>query len=340
MKLKRLMTVTASALLALNLAACSSNNDDDDDLALPLPNNAQAYLLIKTGSGAFQIQRISNNNSNSASVAAPAQNVTNLPTGEDLVGMDFRSSNGALYLLGRNGGASNSLGAVYRVDNVPDSGNIAVTLVGELTANPNDTSNPESPFAGLEDGTSYGVDFNPVPDALRVVGSNGENLRIPFVGAAAGDVPGTAVITDGNLSTDVSGTPIATGITAAAYTNADNDTATATELFVLRAASGEMFKQDPPNNGTLTLRGLITEDGDTLTAGAGLGFDILTVGTTNTAFLAGQDTGSPNEAGIGTLNLETRVFTVLFSSDSFPSSSRIVGLAVRETPSAEAVALR
>ena len=331
MKLKRLMTVTASALLALNLAACSSNDDDDDSVSLPLPNDAQAYLLIKTGSGAFQIQRIANNNSNSASVAAPAQNVTNLPTDEDLVGMDFRSSNGALYLLGRNGGASNSLGAVYRVDNVPDSGNIAVTLVGELSANGTDTSDP---FTGLEDSTSYGVDFNPAADALRVVGSNGENLRIPF----AGENTGTAVITDSNLSLD--GT--ATGISAAAYTNADNDTNTTTALVVIRPASGQLFDQGAPNpnDGVLTLRGPISEDGETLTAGNGLGFDILTVGTTNTAFLAGQDTGSPNEAGIGTLNLETRVFTVLFSSDSFPSSSRIVGLAVRETPSAEAVALR
>lgn len=322
MKLKRLMTVTASALLALNLAACSSNNDDDDDsVALPLPNNAQAYLLIKTGSGAFQIQRISN--SNGASAAAVAQTVTGLPTGEDLVGMDFRSSNGSLYLLGRNGGASNSLGAVYRVDSVPNSGNIAVTLVGELSANGTDSTNP---FAGLEDGTSYGVDFNPVPDALRVVGSNGENLRIPF----AGENTGTAVITDTNLA---QGETAATGISAAAYTNADNNPETGTALVVIRPASGQLFDQNPPNDGTLTLRGLITEEGETLTAGNGLGFDILTVGTTNTAFLAGQDTGSPNEAGIGTLDLDTRVFTVLFSSDSFPSSSRIVGLAVRETPS-------
>jgi len=324
MKLKRLMTVTASALLALNLAACSSNNDDDDDTTLPLPNNAQAYLLIKTGSGAFQIQRVSN--SNGASVAAPAQNVTGLPTGQDLVGMDFRSSNGSLYLLGRNGVPANSLGSVYRVDSVPNSGDIAVTLVGELSANGTDTSDP---FTGLEDNTSYGVDFNPAADALRVVGSNGENLRIPF----AGENTGTAVITDGNLSTDVSGTPIATGISAAAYTNADNNPETGTALVVIRPASGELFDQNPPNNGTLALRGSITEEGETLTAGNGLGFDILTVGTTNTAFLAGQDTGSPNEAGIGTLNLETRVFTVLFSSDSFPSNSRIVGLAVRETPS-------
>lgn len=322
MKLKRLMTVTASALLALNLAACSSNNDDDNDLALPLPNDAQAYLLIKTGSGAFQIQRVSN--SNGASAAAVAQTVTGLPTGEDLVGMDFRSSNGALYLLGRNGGASNSLGAVYRVDNVPNSGNIAVTMVGDLTASVGD----DNAFGGLEDNTSYGVDFNPVPDALRVVGSNGENLRIPF----AGENTGTAVITDTNL---VEGETAATGISAAAYTNADNNPETGTALVVIRPASGQLFDQNPPNNGTLTLRGLITEEGETLTAGNGLGFDILTVGTTNTAFLAGQDTGSPNEAGIGTLDLDTRVFTVLFSSDSFPSNSRIVGLAVRETPSVD-----
>lgn len=321
MKLKRLITVTASALLALNLAACSSNNDDDDSVSLPLPNDAQAYLLIKTGSGAFQIQRISN--SNGASVAAPAQNVTGLPTNEDLVGMDFRSSNGQLYLLGRNGGAENSLGAVYRVDSVPNSGNIAVTPVGELSANGTDSTNP---FGGLEDNTSYGVDFNPVPDALRVVGSNGENLRIPF----AGENTGTAVITDTNLAEDATA---ATGISAAAYTNADTNPETGTALVVIRPASGELFDQNPPNDGTLTLRGLITEEGETLTAGSGLGFDILTVGTTNTAFLAGQDPDSPNEAGVGTLDLETRVFTVLFSSDSFPSSSRIVGLAVRQTPS-------
>src|SRR5205814_4494687 len=74
--------------------------------------------------------------------------------GGRLVGLDRRPANGVLYGL-------TAVGDVYRVD--PVSG--AATLVSTLTA----------PFNG---GPRSGVDFNPKTDRLRLVGSDGQNVRV------------------------------------------------------------------------------------------------------------------------------------------------------------------
>ena len=44
-----------------------------------------------------------------------------------------------------------------------------------LIADPADLT---TPFSALPTGASFGVGFNPVPDLLRVIASNGSNLRI------------------------------------------------------------------------------------------------------------------------------------------------------------------
>ena len=64
--------------------------------------------------------------------------------GQVLLGIDFRPQNGLLYGLGSGGG-------VFAIDRTSGVATLASLL-----------STPTS-------GTSFGVDFNPIPDRLRVV---------------------------------------------------------------------------------------------------------------------------------------------------------------------------
>ncbi|MBA3453285.1 MAG: DUF4394 domain-containing protein, partial [Deltaproteobacteria bacterium] len=82
---------------------------------------------------------------------------------ETIVGFDRRPSDGGLYAL-------TSAGKLYTV--APDTG--VATLKSTLAADAADTT---APYTALS-GTSFGVDFNPVPDRLRVTTDTGQNLRI------------------------------------------------------------------------------------------------------------------------------------------------------------------
>ena len=84
-----------------------------------------------------------------------------------LVGIDYRPANGVLYGVGDQGG-------VYTVDVT----NARVTLAVRSTV----------PLRG----TSFGVDFNPAADRLRVVSDAGQNLRI--------NVADGTTIADGDLN--------------------------------------------------------------------------------------------------------------------------------------------
>ena len=142
-----------------------------------------------------------------------AKTITGLQTGESILGIDMRPANGQLYALG-------SSSRLYTLNMA--SG--AATVVG-------------SPFATVLNGTSFGFDFNPTVDRIRIVSNTGQNLRVHPETAAIASV-------DGNLNP---GTP---SVSAAAYTN-NFAGATATTLFVLDAANKKLFIQNPPNNGTL-----------------------------------------------------------------------------------------
>ena len=86
-----------------------------------------------------------------------------------LVGIDRRVQNGKLYGVGDQGG-------IYTLS----ARSAKATPAGRLT----------TPLAG----TSFGVDFNPAANALRVVSDTGQNLRQPF-GEGAGTT--AATVTDG-----------------------------------------------------------------------------------------------------------------------------------------------
>ena len=115
--------------------------------------------------------------------------------------------------------------------------------------------------------------------------NTGQNLRLhPDLG--------TIVFTDGNLNP---GTPF---INAAAYTN-NFAGATTTVLFVLDSQTDTMFRQDPPNNGTLVSIGSLGVNID-----ADSGFDI--GGTSGSAFALLKVNGV---TGVYSLNTTTGAAT-------------------------------
>ncbi len=95
-------------------------------------------------------------------IGAPVA-ITGLQSGESLVGLDFRPVSGILYGLG-------STSRVYTINQVTG----VATQVGS------------APFTPALSGTEFGFDFNPVPDRIRLVSNNGQDLRLnPNNGALA-----------------------------------------------------------------------------------------------------------------------------------------------------------
>jgi hypothetical protein len=148
----------------------------------------------------------------------------------------------------------------------PDATTGAATLKSTLTADPADTS---SPYTGLS-GTSFGIDFNPVVDRLRIVSDSGQNLRV--------NVDNGAVTTDGGLN--VGGT-LRTGVVEAGYTNSFGATCRTT-LFYVDATTDKLLTTSDPNNGVVTEVGALG-----VNASVASGFKISTASDgTNTATAA------------------------------------------------------
>ena len=167
--------------------------------------------------------------------------VQGLQAGESLVGIDVRPANDHLYVVG-------STNRVYQVN--PVTGQTRAAF-GQFTP-------------GLN-GQSFGVDFNPVGDALRIVSDNEQNLRIPFTGGNAGDAQNDTALayapTDSGNGTNPS-------VGGAAYTNSFPG-ASSTTLYDIDTARDVLVRQDPPNAGTLTTVGQLGLDAEGVA-----GFDI------------------------------------------------------------------
>jgi hypothetical protein len=181
--------------------------------------------------------------------------VTGLRAGDTrLVGIDFRVQDGLLYGAGSGGG-------VYTIN----TSTAVATFVNSLT------TDGVTPIALV--GTSFGVDFNPSADRLRIVSDTGQNLRH---NVNAGGV--TIDDSQGGLTpltyTAPPAAPIAAlGVTGSAYTNNDlalSTESTATALFDIDASMDQVVIQSPPNNGILAQTGKLGVDADP----AAVGFDI------------------------------------------------------------------
>ena len=219
--------------------------------------------------------------------------ITGLQGGENLIGIDFRQTNGKLY------GASNA-GRLYTID--PTTA--AATAGASLMADAADTTNP---FAMLT-GTTFGVDFNPVADRLRIVSDAGQSLRI--------NVDTGAVTTDTNLNP---GTP---QVVAAAYRQSFPMT-TATQLVDIDLATNSLQLQNPPNDGTLTPIGVLDP---TLTFTNVAGFDI-----------GGGDDGLPVSALQPTASVQSVLYKVNLKTGAVSS---VGAIGPTGTPLIRALAVR
>jgi hypothetical protein len=144
--------------------------------------------------------------------------INGLAAGVSIVGLDFRPKTGDLIAVGSNS-------AVYALD----PGTAVAAPIG-------------SGFVPGLNGTAFGVDVNPVPDALRITSNARQNYRVSF--ATGNHAAGSP---DGALN------PGAPSIVGSAYTNAAL-TATnpaTTTLFGVDSASNQVVTQSPPNAGTL-----------------------------------------------------------------------------------------
>ena len=221
MHTSRLLPLLLSSSVALSLTACGS---DDSETIFPPFTPPPVVLdagdtIVLTASG-----KLLSLNLDTPATTRTSMGITGLQAGESIVGIDYRPADGQLY------GVASS-GRIYTLN--PNTG--AATLKSTMAG---DAADLTLPFTALS-GATYGVDFNPVPDRLRIVSNTGQNLRV--------NVDTGATTTDG----EINGGATNTALTAAAYTNAFAGTG-ATTLFVIDAANSVIYTQNPPNNGTLT----------------------------------------------------------------------------------------
>lgn len=145
-----------------------------------------------------------------------------------LRGIDIRPANGKLYALG----ADNQL---YTVDLASGAASVAAKLNNSL------------PGSG-----QAVIDFNPVADKLRLLAPDGTSFRV--------NVETGEVVVDGSVAYAADG-PYAgktAQVLAGAYSNAYVGT-TATALYNVDLASGNLMLQNPPNDGVQQVVGKIAE---------------------------------------------------------------------------------
>src|SRR4051812_13553883 len=166
--------------------------------------------------------------SNAPGTLLSNQVVTGKPMAERVVGMDLSPRDGELYVLTTDPG---NVGRLY----VLDAAGAGMTLIGQLAADPADTT---SPYGGTLPNTDFGVDFIPQSNLLRVVALSGKNIRVN---------PANALVT---TDTDINGSPGPPSIAGVAFHNNDNDIGTPTIEYGYDFAGDDWGKVDTPNSGT------------------------------------------------------------------------------------------
>lgn len=220
-------------------------------IGLAIPTNPVAYATDANNN-----LLVFNPNTPGTPVSKP---ITGLVAGESILGIDMRPATGQLFALG-------STSILYSIN----MSNGAAAAVGTT-------------FTTALSGTTFGFDFNPTVDRIRVVSNTGQNLRLnPIVGGIAA--------VDGNINP---GTPMVSG---SAYTN-NFAGATTTTLFNIDVASDKLFTQVPPNDGTLAEVGALginveANNGFDIGGTSGRAYALLTVGSTTSIYTINLTTGA------------------------------------------------
>jgi hypothetical protein len=193
--------------------------------ALAVPGAASAAEALY---GVTEDNQLVTFQSDNVTNVEPAHAITGLPGGEDIVGLDVRPLNGQLYALGKTS-------RLYIIN--PRTG--AARQVGA------------TPLIPALAGASFGFDFNPTVDRIRVTSDAEQNLRL-------NPDTGTVAATDTNLAY-APGDPGAgtnPSVAGSAYTNSFAG-ATSTTLYDIDNARHALVIQNPPNDGTLTTVGAL-----------------------------------------------------------------------------------
>lgn len=168
-----------------------------------------------------QLLKINANNSATATATTP---ITGLMASDLLTAIDFRPATGELY------GVS-SQSRIYAINQ--ETG--VARVIGATALNPTIS------------GTAVGLDFNPTVDRIRLVTNTGQNLRLhPETGAIAA----TDMAINGGTGPKIE---------SVAYTN-NTAGSTTTILYDIDSQTDKLYKQDPPNNGTLVEVGALGTD--------------------------------------------------------------------------------
>ncbi|WP_304065918.1 DUF4394 domain-containing protein [Pedobacter glucosidilyticus] len=231
-------------------------------IPLPAPNNALAAtaligIAIAPAPVGYAIDD-ANNNLLIFNLTKPepvSKTITGLQASETIVGLDFRPLNGQLYGLG-------SSSRIYVIN--PATG--VATAVGVL------------PLVPLLSGTSFGFDFIPNADLIRIVSNTGQNLRVN---------PTTGLVS--NIDATINGSNSVT-FSATAYNN-NLVPSTNPVFFLMNTATDSLYRINDAANGRVTRVGKLN-----VTADAANGFDVGAVSNTAYAIL--------------TKGTETRIYTI------------------------------
>jgi len=240
--MRKHLQCVAVSVAAGSLALLGCSNSNASPMAM-IPSQAD---LVALGSG----NRLTFIRSTDASVQG---SLTVTGVSGSLIGIDVRPANRLLYGL-------TDANILYTINLQTGAATVASTLSVPFTA-----------------GTLSGMDFNPVPDRLRLVGANGQNFRI--------NVDTGEVIQDRPLAfgpMELQGSQPA--ITAAAYTN-NVAGAQSTRLLNIDGQRNLLVLQNPPNDGVQVPIGPLG-----VNFGPVGGFDIRTVGGVDTGFAIGGST--------------------------------------------------
>lgn len=304
-----MLRVAAFAFLPmLGLSGCGG--DDDDDPAFMQRPPSDTYAVTSAN-------RLLNFDRAKPGTVWTAIAISGLATGENIVGLDVRPSDGLLYGLVSGSGGSGRLVTI-------NTRTGATTPVFALVANDEDAS---SPYTTLQ-GANFGVDFNPVSDALRIVSDSGQNLRVAM--NASGTTSPGETTTDTTLTFNGA---TATGISAAAYANSFAS-ACRTTLYYLDTTSGTLLTTTSPNDGVATSVGSL---GTTPTSGVS-SFEIATAADgSNAAFAALATAGGTQWTRV---DLATGAGTSLgLIGGSAFASERVLGIAMAPPASAPSQAV-
>ncbi len=271
---------TTSALYSINLttgAATMIGGIGGTDIVrdIALVTRVETIFAVNTNN---QLLRFNNGTPGNVTPLA----ITGLQGGEQVLGIDFRPATGQLLAI-------TSASRVYTLD----------TTTGAATPS------GAAPLVTPLNGTAFGFDFNPVPDRIRVVSDNEQNLRLnPNNGTIAGvDTPLAYATGDANANANPN-------IVGAAYTNNVAGT-TVTTLYVIDS-----------NLDTLALQGSIggapnSPNGGQLTTVGALGV--------NTSDQVGFDIAPQTGAAFAALNVQGTAVSTLYAINTASGAAILLG---------------